>query len=87
MNDRPEVRLQGDKLDYLITLHETATEMAGKEREETVAWRKKMEIRVEKTETQLFLYKTVIQVLKWTFGVLGAILTLKFGDIGKYFHG
>lgn len=63
-----------NKMDYMIELLE-----------DTHARLEKIEARVDKTETQLFLYKTVIQVLKWVFGVLGAILTLKFGDVGKYF--
>lgn len=69
-------RDDSQKLDYMVELLEG-----------THARIEKLEGRVEKTETQLFLYKTAIQVLKWVFGVLGAILTLKFGDVGKYFHG
>lgn len=55
--------------------------------DETKEWRDKIEGRLERTEEQLYLYKTVIRVLK-TLGLLFvAIITLKFGDIGKLFHG
>jgi len=67
-------RDDSNKLDYIIELQEG-----------TNARMEKLEERVDKTETQLFLYKTVIQILKWVFGVVGAILTLKLGDVGKYF--
>lgn len=73
---------QEDKVDYLITLSHTTLDKisTGEKRLD------KLEGRLEKTETQLFLYKTVIQILKWTAGVVGAVITLKFGDIGKYFR-
>ncbi len=75
------MRQEEDKMDYLIRLSHTAIDKleTGEKRLD------KIESRLEKTETQLFLYKTIISILKWIAGVTGAILTLKFGDIGRYF--
>lgn len=67
-----------DKLDYIIN-------QLKEERKEAKDWRKDMEKRVDKAEHQLYLYKSLIALVKWTVGVLIAILTLKFGDLGKYF--
>jgi len=68
-------------MDYLIRLSHTAIDKleTGEKRLD------KLESRLEKTETQLFMYKTIISILKWVTGVTLAILTLKFGDIGRYF--
>ena len=71
---------QDDKTDYLITLsHTVIDKLATGEKRLS-----KIEERLERTETQLFLYKTVISILKWLGGITVAILTLKFGDVGRF---
>lgn len=66
-----------NKLDYLTKLVES-------HHEETKLWRKGIEDRLSKTETELYMYKTIIAVIKWLGGLVLLILTLNFGDIAKY---
>lgn len=68
---------EADKLDYL-------TEMVKEQHVETKKWRKTIEIRMTKTETELFMYKTIIQTIKWLGSLAILILTLRFGDVYKY---
>jgi hypothetical protein len=67
-----------DKLDMLI-------DIVKENQRETAEWREDVEERIEKTEQQLFMYKTIIKAIKWTVGVIAALVTLKFGDVVKYF--
>lgn len=54
---------------------------------DTKEWRDKMSERLSKTEEQLFLYKTMIRILKGIGMFLLLVITLKFGDIGKFLSG
>lgn len=67
-----------DKLDMLI-------EIVRENQRETAEWREKVDERLDRSEQQLFMYKTAIKVVKWTVGLVVALITLKFGDVVKYF--
>lgn len=76
-----------DKLALILHRMDEHDKQAKVHIDETREWRKKMEERLGKTEEQLFLYKTVIRVLKGLGMIAVLILTLKFGDIMRYLKG
>ena len=72
--------MSDDKLDMIL-------KRMDKHDKDTKEWREGMDARLSKTEEQLFLYKTMIRLLKGIGVFLLLIITLKFGDIGKLFSG
>ena len=85
--DKLEVKV--DAMMSLMRQHfnrfDQAITSGDRDRAETKAWREDISDRMEKTEVELFFWKTVIKILK-TLGVVGVlILTLKFGEIKGLF--
>lgn len=72
--------MSDDKLDIILSRMD-------KHDKELKEWKTDIEVRVVKTEEELFLYKVWIRVLKGIGMFLLLVITLKFGDIGRWFKG
>jgi len=87
--DQDRIEAKVDALNSLMSRHfqrfDQAIADGDRDRAETKEWRQDMASRMEKTEVELFFWKTVIKVVKTIVGVVILVMTMKFGEIKGLF--